>query len=229
MKYFLLIILNFLCVFSLSAQKSPFNPELYVGAGGGMFFSRVDFEPNISQGLHKGFHGGISAKYISEKHLGLLLEINFAQRGWTEDFKNNPEYSYIRTLNYLEMPFMTHVYVGNKSRFIFNIGPQISYLLSESLSMSDALANELEQRRALYEEGSGPVPEERYETIAKKFDYGIIAGLGFALKTGIGDFDLEGRYYFGLGDIFNNRRGDYYSRSAHRIIEAKLTYYLKLL
>ena len=94
--------------------------------------------------------------------------------------------------------------------------------------MSDALADYVEQQRSI-EENSFAIPEERYEDASHKFDYGIIAGIGFALKTGIGDFDLEGRYYFGLGDILNNRREDYYSRSAHRIVEAKLTYYLKLL
>lgn len=160
--------------------------------------------------------------------MGLILEMNFIQRGWTEEYKNDPEYSYTRSLNYLEMPFMTHIYFGNNSRFIFNIGPQISYLLNESSSMSDALADYVEQQRSI-EENSFAIPEERYEDASHKFDYGIVAGIGLALKTGIGDFDLEGRYYFGLGDILSNRRKDYYSRSAHRIVEAKLTYYLKLL
>jgi hypothetical protein len=227
MKRFLLVIWGFLSVFLLFAQKTKFKPELYVGPGGGMVFSAVDFVPKVSQNTHKGFQGGVSAKYISEKNLGLILEMNFVQCGWAEDYKNNPEYSYSRTLNYLEVPFMTHVYFGNKSRFIFNIGPQIGYLLSESSSMSDALAEYIEQQST--EQHAYAIPEERYENASHKFDYGIIAGIGFALKTGIGDFDLEGRYYFGLGDILNSRREDYYSRSAHRIIEAKLTYYIKLL
>ncbi|MFY9361940.1 MAG: porin family protein [Dysgonamonadaceae bacterium] len=228
MKRFLLIIPGVLCCFMLFAQKTDFKSEFYLGAGGGIAFSSVDFEPKVSQKTHNGFLGGISAKYISEKHLGLILEMNFIRRGWTEEYKNDPEYSYTRSLNYLEMPFMTHIYFGNNSRFIFNIGPQISYLLNESSSMSDALADYVEQQRSI-EENSFAIPEERYEDASHKFDYGIIAGIGFALKTGIGDFDLEGRYYFGLGDILNNRREDYYSRSAHRIVEAKLTYYLKLL
>jgi hypothetical protein len=58
----------------------------------------------------------------------------------------------------------------------------------------------------------------------------LTGGAGIELKTGIGIFNLEGRYYFGLGDIFNNRRGDnaYFSRSAHRVISAKLTYYIQM-
>ncbi|MDK2969758.1 MAG: hypothetical protein PWQ65_865, partial [Bacteroidota bacterium] len=77
------------------------------------------------------------------------------------------------------------------------------------------------------EEGE-PIPEQIYDEANKKLDYGIIAGTGLQFKTGIGDFDLEGRYYFGLGDVFNNTVSDYYSRSAHRVIEAKLTYYIKI-
>jgi hypothetical protein len=51
-------------------------------------------------------------------------------------------------------------------------------------------------------------------------DYGLAAGIGMELKTGIGVFDLEGRYYFGLGDIFTSRRSEqaYFSRSASRVI-----------
>ncbi|WP_298653691.1 outer membrane beta-barrel protein, partial [uncultured Proteiniphilum sp.] len=64
-----------------------------------------------------------------------------------------------------------------------------------------------------------------------RVDYGLVGGVGMAFKTGIGDFALEGRYYFGLGDIFTSRRSDnaYFSRSAFRLIEAKLTYYIRIL
>ena len=177
--------------------------------------------------MKNGVVGGISAKYISEKYLGLLVEVNFAQRGWKERFDANSDYAYTRTLNYLEIPFMTHVYAGNKVRFIFNIGPQIGILLGSSSDMSQALKEYVDAQTASAEEGE-PIPEQRYDEANKKFDYGIIAGTGLQFKTGIGDFDLEGRYYFGLGDVFNNTVSDYYSRSAHRVIEAKLTYYIKI-
>ena len=64
----------------------------------------------------------------------------------------------------------------------------------------------------------------------KRFDYGLLGGLGMALKTPIGDMDLEGRYYFGLADLFSTRKTDktYLSRSAHRMIEGKLTWYFKM-
>ena len=61
----------------------------------------------------------------------------------------------------------------------------------------------------------------------KKIDYGITAGMGVEIRTGIGNFALEGRYYMGFGDIYNNKKQDPYSRSANRVISAKLTYYIK--
>jgi hypothetical protein len=43
MKRFLLIIPGVLCCFMLFAQKTDFKSEFYLGAGGGVAFSRVDF------------------------------------------------------------------------------------------------------------------------------------------------------------------------------------------
>lgn len=211
------------------AQRDSFAGEFYFGAGGGALFTKIDFVPGITLAFKQGMHGGISAKYISQEHLGLILEANYSQRGWKEEYDPSTGFSYDRTLNYLEFPFMTHVYAGHKTRFIFNVGPQISILLNDKELMSEALANDLEQRR-------NNNPDARigmqYDGMSKlkKIDYGLIAGIGMALKTGMGDFDLEGRYYFGLGDIFSSRRSDkaYFSRSAARVAEVRLTYYFRI-
>ncbi|SFK26496.1 Outer membrane protein beta-barrel domain-containing protein [Porphyromonadaceae bacterium KH3CP3RA] len=222
--------LLFLGVSSLYAQKKEiFKGELYIGAGGGPLFSKVDFVPAVPLAFKQGVFGGISAKYISEKNLGLVVEVNYAQRGWKEEFDPASDFSYSRTLNYVEIPFMTHIYAGEKTRFILNLGPQISLLVGDSQKMSQALAEDLEARRAEDPElRIGMQYEGIYEL--KRIDYGLVGGIGMELKTGIGDFDLEGRYYFGLGDIFTSRRSEeaYFSRSASRVIEAKLTYYIKV-
>lgn len=225
LAFLLILLVSFA---SIEAQKSVFKPELYVGAGGGPLISRVDFVPRVGQTMHRGIHAGVAVKYISEKHLGLMMEANLTQRGWTENYEDNPEYAYTRTLKYLEIPLMTHVYFGNKVRFIFNLGPQLSFLMGSSSDMSQALSDFV-AAKPKPDDADAPVPEVRYGDADRTFDYGLIGGAGMELKTGIGDFDLEGRYYFGLGDIFNNTRADFYSRSAHRIVEAKLTYYFKIL
>ena len=221
-------ILLFLCSAQISAQKNQFDKELYIGVGGGAFASSVDFSPSVSQQPFIGIHGGVSAKYISEKHLGLLVELNYAQRGWMEDFSPESGFSYDKRLNYLELPFMTHVYFCKKVRFLINAGPQLGFLLSSSDNMNDALAADIAARR---EADPDTQIGMQYTLEPRRFDYGLVGGVGMEVRTGAGSLQLEGRYYFGLGDIFENRKSKadfFFSRSAHRIIEAKLSYLFKV-
>lgn len=222
-------LLFFLSVSPVHGQREVFKGEFYLGAGVGGIFSKVDFVPGISLNNKQGFNGGISAKYVSENHLGVIAELNYAQRGWEEKFDTSTGFSYSRTLNYIELPFMTHVFFGDKVRFIFNAGPQISLLMGDSEKMSQALSDNLAARKAADPDARiGMQYKGEYDL--KPIEYGLIGGLGMEFRTGIGYFDLEGRYYFGLGDIFTSRRSEnaYFSRSAFRVIEVKLTYYIRV-
>lgn len=223
-----------LCMLSTSSvieaqQNETFKHKFMVGVGAGPLFSQIDFAPKIPQTMTQGLFAGISLKYISEKHLGLLAELNFTQRGWKEDFTDtNPDHSYSRTLNYIELPLMTHIYFGNKIRFVLNIGPQISYMVGDKSSMNDALSDYIDE--VLAKDPNFPIGMQ-YKSIDNKVDYGLVGGLGIEFNTAIGSFDLEGRYYFGLGDSFDNTRSSAsnFSRSAHRYFAGKLTYYFKVL
>jgi hypothetical protein len=62
----------------------------------------------------------------------------------------------------------------------------------------------------------------------KKFDYGITGGMGVELRTGAGNFLIEGRYYYGLADFYNTTKKDYFSRAANTTIYAKITYLFDL-
>lgn len=227
-----------ICLIALSTAygQKDFKPYWNVGVGFGPTFSSVDFAEsatsvgnaiktkNLTQ-----YHGGIAVRYITEKNLGFIVEMNYAQQGWEQDFSRMTDvkdkgFIHSHKTNYFEMPFLTHIYFGNKLRFVINLGPKISFLMSETEELNEALASYL---------GSGEAPStfvshQYYRDLDKKFDYGILGGLGVELQTGVGNFMLEGRYYFGLADIYNNSKADYFSRSANRIISAKLTYYVKL-
>lgn len=229
MKQFILVLfISLLSFSSLYAQKKLFDNELFIGVGGGAKASSVDFVPSIPQNQKIDFFGGVSTKYISQNHLGLIVEANYSRRGWEEKYDSESEFSYSRTLNYIEVPFLTHVYFGNKTRFIINVGPQVSFLLSDKQDMSSALAADVEVRKAIDPEAPIGVQYSSFDQL-NRFDYGIVGGVGMEVQTGIGNFDLEGRYYFGLGNIFESRRSQnaYFGRSAHRLFEAKLTYYIK--
>ncbi len=222
----LFCILSYLLPFQVMAQKKAFKQQLYLGGGGGIIFSNIDFVPTIVQDMHMGLSGGVSFKYITEKHLGLLAEINFTQRGWKEKFEDEQKqnYAFSRALNYAELPIMTHVYFGNKVRFIFNAGPQISFLLGYSDKMNDALKSDIDEQKLSSQ------AQEQYKKPNKLFDYGLIGGMGIAFQTGKGEINVEGRYYFGLGDIFDSRIStkSYFSRSASHYIGAKITYFIRL-
>ena len=97
---------------------------------------------------------------------------------------------------------------GNGARFILNLGPQISFLINEK------------EKHAM-----PSIEKEQYGKAAENgFDYGLIGGGGVEIRTGIGHFLIEGRYYFGLSDFFNTTKKDYFSRSAHTYICGKITY-----
>jgi hypothetical protein len=233
MKPFLPILLfAMISISPVHAQKKDaFKSELYLGVGGGVMSAGMDFMPTIQQSFMMGMHGGLSAKVITEKHLGLIAEVNYAKRGWTEEFDPGNDFSYSRTLNYLEIPVLTHIYFGKKLRFIVNAGPQISILLNDEQAMSQALADDIAEKQSADPEA--PIGGQYSPSDAlRKFDYGLTGGIGLELKTGRGILNLEGRYYFGLGDLFvfesRNSPNAYFSRSAHRLIEAKLTYYIQI-
>ena len=61
-----------------------------------------------------------------------------------------------------------------------------------------------------------------------RFDYGITGGAGVELRTKAGNFLVEGRYYYALSDFYNSTKKDYFSRSAHGVITAKITYLFDL-
>lgn len=201
------------------AQTSDFQQTLEIGPSFGMNFTFVSFYPSVPTTLKSGINVGATIRWISEPHLGLQAEINYSQQGWQEEFEDQPQYNYSRTINYIELPFLTHIYFGGKRvRFFINLGPKIGYALSESTESNLNGTNPNENR-----------PDEQHDLgIEKKFDWGICGGPGLELHTGIGNFLLEARYHYSLGDIFNSRKSDPFSKSSNQVIAAKLSYLITI-
>ena len=152
---------------------------------------------------------------------GIQGEVNFSQRGWKEVIEDGTGDTYHRTMNYIEIPLLAHLAFGkdkgNGVRFVLNLGPQVGYLIGEKETMSETW------------DPSGRVPNEQYGKMAdRKFDYGIIGGGGMEIRTGIGHFIVEARYYYGLSDFYNNSKKDPFGRSGHSYIGARLTYLFDL-
>lgn len=202
--------------FAVQAQRSSFRQELGVGASFGTNFSSVTFSPKVKQGMQMGFSGGATVRWNTEANLGLQAELNFSQEGWSEQYDSQPSYEYKRSIQYLELPFLTHIYFGSKRmKFFVNLGPKVGYAFSEKTTsnLPDGFTPE-----------ENSATEQHNMPIEKKFEWGLCGGPGMELRTGIGYFLLEGRYYYALGDIYNSRKEDYFSRSASQVISVKLTY-----
>lgn len=227
MKKFIVIIFAIFLVTGIEAQ-SKFKPEWNIGVGGGPTFSSMSFvtfqgaNPKVKNYLQ--YHGGIAVRYMTEKNLGIIGELNLSKQGWEGDYKDeNPLYKHSHSFTYIEIPIMTHIYFGNKVRFVVNLGPKVQFLIDEEETLNKELADDLVNNP------SGMVTLQYNRNANNKFDYGLIMGGGLEFRSGIGNFLLEGRYYFGLGDVFDNKKNEQnFSRSANRVISAKLTYFVKI-
>ena len=206
---------------SMPPAAKPFNPEWAFGVNAGATLSKVRFNPTIKQENLLKYAGGVTVRYISEKSLGLQAELNYSIRGWDQEAdttyhdptelvqpSDTSRFTSSRSLAYIELPILTHIYfnMGDRMRIIFLMGPQISCYLGEKSTY---------ERKAFH-----PTPQK----VQKPFDYGILGGMGLELRTGVGSFVLDGRYYFGLSDIFNSTKADYFQASPNQVMNFKLTY-----
>lgn len=224
---------------NLKAQDDEFKREWNIGASFGINLSQASFSKSsnpspIKTSMWQQYQGGVGVRYLTEKNLGLIVELNYSQQGWKENYSDKnatPEQQeflnqlgHTHQLNYLEVPFLTHIYFGNKVRFFINLGPKIGFLLSEKETFNNKLLEHLASGNVKERETT----EQYFKKADRKFDYGIMVGMGLEFRTGIGNFSLEGRYTFGLADFYSNTKSDHFQRSANRVIGVKAAYYVKL-
>lgn len=204
-----------------SAQIDQLQSVFSIGVNAGMNMNKVSFSPSVRQNSKKDFTAGVSVRYISEKYFGMtcgvLMEMNYSRRGWSEHYDDYPDVSYQRTMNYVEVPFLAHLAFGKKAvQFFLHAGPQVGFLLGDDYTIGgDWSGLSLQQT-------------QHSEEIKKNFDYGIAGGGGLEMNTGIGHFLLEGRYYYALSDFFGNDKKEIFGRSAHSGLAVKLTYLFDL-
>lgn len=191
----------------------------------------VGFTPSIKQKMHLGPTIGIVGRLDSEMYFktlcSLQAELNLTQLGWREEILDSQTQPlpdrYSRHLYYLQLPFLAHLAWGREANGLagfLNIGPQVGYLLGEGTSQSSTWT--------LNAEGNPDRPNNRYAQytmdVEHRFDYGIMAGAGIEWHTRAGHFALEGRYYYGLADIYGNSKKDVFARSNHSTISIRLSY-----
>lgn len=191
--------------------------ELHLGVLGGACMSNYNFAPKVTQDLAKGYTFGVAARYIEEKVFGLQAELLLTRRGEKDNFDEHPELSFQRDFTYIEVPLMAHLYFdcGEKSEISFDIGPKFGAYLSDK------------QKAKLDSESWETVKYQTYHqyqhhdmAVSKKFDYGLQMGLGYEFKINKEiSVQLQGRYYFGLGNMFPDSKSDVYENSNNHQIQ----------
>nr|WP_315346819.1 porin family protein [Hoylesella enoeca] len=238
-KFFFFLAL--FCTLHAVAQVGQHRSDFSIGFNGGYVLSSVSFSPSVPEKMHGGVTGGVSLKYVCEKYFNTICsiyaEVNYASLGWKDKIQdvNNglvinettglPE-AYSRTINYIQIPIFAHLAWGKERRglqFFINLGPQFGLYLNESTSMNFDFEKRNKTAR------SSAIVAQDTMAVEKKFDYGIAAGLGLEYTVPrIGHFLVEGRYYYGLGNIYGDSKRDYFGRSNFGNIVLKMTYLFDL-
>ena len=222
---------------AMTAQIGEHRNDLAIGFNGGLNMSSVSFTPKVSQAKLNGITGGLSVRYVCEKYFSTVCslygEINYSQMGWKEDIVDVndmpvintatglPE-EYSRTVNYIQVPLMAHLAWGREQKgfaFFVNLGPQFGIYMSESTKTNFDFSDRNAADRV------NPVCAQDTMAVENKFDYGIAAGAGIEFShPKVGHFLLEGRYYYGLGNIYCDSKRDYFGSSNFGTITVKLAY-----
>lgn len=224
----LIILLSLLTSLSVAAQRE-YSPKLYLGGKAGATMSKMTFSPGVHQKMIPGATFGLTAIYTEEAIFGLLAEVNVTQRGWEEDFVRDlaPQFSYSRQLTYIQIPFMTHIYFGSeKFKGFINLGPEFGFMIGDKIKANFDYRN-------ISEVPDFPTKLRTNAQLAmeiqRKFDYGIAAGAGMeVIIRRRHAIMLEGRFYYGLGNIFNDSKRDYFSASRGMSIEVTLGYLFRV-
>lgn len=225
MKRLFFILLATIAFIGAKAQ-THYVPHVWIGGHAGFTMSEMSFSPSVQQAMTNGITAGASFRFAEERHVGLIAELNISQRGWKEDFEEAP-FSYSRTLTYIELPILTHIFFGSqKFKGFVNLGPVLGYMIGDNISSDFDYTNPTQVPNFPLANRS---TEQMAMEIKNKFDYGITAGIGceFRVKRRHA-FSLEARYYFGLGNIYSSSKKDTFSASRGTSISVSLGYLFRI-
>lgn len=224
------------------AQVGEYRNTFSIGASGGYNLSTIRFTPKVVQSMHGGLTGGLSMRYTMEKYFSTIAsvaaEVNFSQVGWKEkirDLDNQPVVNavtglpeeYSRTINYIQVPFLAHLAWGRETRgvsFFVNAGPQFGLYLSESTKTNFDWSQRNMNDRA------NTIVAQDTMAVENKFDYGIALGVGMEYShPAVGHFLIEGRYCYGLGNIYGDSKRDYFGSSNIGTITLKVAWLVDII
>ena len=117
--------------------------------------------------------------------------------------------------------------------FFFNAGPVLGFCLDDKYETNFTPETANYQGRGYQSKENiatmKRLLEEKERKPSNSFDFGIAAGLGAELHIKpIGRFQVEARYYYGLGNIYGDSKRDPFGRSAHQTIILRGAYLIDI-
>lgn len=248
-----LLVTFHLSLLTSSAQVGEYRTDFAMGFNGGVAMSNVSFMPTVPQSLLNGPTFGLTARYTCEKYFSsicaVVAELNYTQMGWKENILNMDDQpvilhtdetqtlNYARKINYIQVPLLARLGWGrerNGFQFFIQLGPQLGFYLNDKVDSNfdvrDPAFNPGSATKAnpdyLYaQKRASSVVAQDTMAVENTIDYGIAAGGGLEFSNRhLGHFIVEGRYYYGLGNLFGNTKRDYFGRSNFGSIMVKFTY-----
>ena len=222
----LALLLTLLLPSLLAMSQTHYEGTIAVGGKGGVSLSRVNFNPTVQQQFLPGVTAGVMFRYIEERNFGILAELNLTQRGWKENFEES-DYKYSHQFTYLELPIMTHIFFGNRRvKGFFNLGPEINVMLGDGIKSNFTYTD---AENMDYFINDTRHIEQMTMDIKNRFDYGICGGAGMEINLNAKhSLLLEGRFYYGLTDVFPNHKTDIFSSSNSMTVTVTLGYFYRL-
>ncbi len=220
-KFILFILVLILATGAVRSQDKDFKKYFAIGFHGGYDYADVDIKSGYSNSgtSYKGintYSGGVSLIYVNARYGGIQLEANMVTRGYKE-VNTTDQFTYYREMNYIEIPFMSHLSIGEKLvRFNFNVGPYIAF--SQGFSETFEVASG----------GTKPVQDTTNYIglpVDRNIDYGFIGDAAIGLNTSLGVIQIYGRYTAGVRDIFDPYPQGPYRYSKISNINVGLVYY----
>ncbi len=219
-----------LCSVRTQAQVGEHRSDFAIGVNGGYALNRISFNPTIKQNFHGGSTFGVTVRYTCEKYFqvycALQAEINYAKLGWKELIEYSDD-TYSRDMNYIQIPLFARLAMGRERggfQGYLLLGPQVGFCINEKEHKSGAWNDYTLSTRP-----NGITKQYDLE-VENRFEYGIAGGLGGEFSTKSGHrIGIEGRYFYGLSDIFGNSKKDFFGRSNNGTIYAKISYLFDLI
>ncbi|WP_400192354.1 porin family protein [Hymenobacter sp. B81] len=193
-----------------SAQAQGIRLGLRAGANYSNLAGDLQNESTYNNKI--GFLGGVmlNADLSGDGFLSLQPEVLFSQKG----FENKPT-EYSRTVlgagftekregkvnyNYLDVPLLLKI---NADGFVFEAGPQFSYLLSSSNETKTIRTNTVTGRSETFE-----TENQNDVSGLKRSELGYAAGVGYQADNGLG---LSLRYTGAFSDFVKPDNGAYFN------------------